>query len=152
MNETKIKACCGFGHRQVFENITELLESAINSAADQGCKIFYTGAMGDFDSLFSSAVRKAKANHPDIKLICIKPYMTRDINENCDFLYSFYDDIIIPTELAYVHYKSAITKRNELMIKWSDWTIVYHIHNYGGAYRAELFAKKNNKTVLRITL
>ena len=152
MNETKIKACCGFGHRQVFENITEQLESAINSAADQDCKIFYTGAMGDFDSLFSSAVRKAKANHPDIKLICIKPYMTQDINENCDFLYSFYDDIIIPTELAYVHYKSAITKRNELMIKWSDWVIVYHIHNYGGAYRAELFAKKNHKTVLRITL
>lgn len=103
MNETKIKVCCGFGHRQVFENIIKQLEIAVYYAADRGCKVFYTGAMGDFDSLFSSAVRKAKANHPDIKLICIKPYMTQDINENCDFLYSFYDDIIIPTELANVH-------------------------------------------------
>ena len=31
------------------------------------------------------------------------------------------------------------------MIKWSDWTIVYHIHDYGGAYRAELFAKRITK-------
>ena len=86
------------------EEFLEMMdEIAVYYAADRGCKVFYTGAMGDFDSLFSSAVRKAKANHPDIKLICIKPYMTQDINENCDFLYSFYDDIIIPTELANVH-------------------------------------------------
>lgn len=32
------RACCGFGHRQVFENITEQLENAVNSAANQGCK------------------------------------------------------------------------------------------------------------------
>ena len=152
MNDTKIIACCGFGHRQVFENITEQLENAVSHAVNQGCKHFYTGAMGNFDSLFSSAVRKAKTLYPDIKLICVKPYMTQDINENGDYLYSLYDDIIISSELAYVHYKSAITKRNELMIKWSDCIIVYHIHDFGGAYRAELFAKKNHKTVLRITL
>ena len=111
MNDTKIIACCGFGHRQVFENITEQLENAINSAANKGCKIFYTGAMGDFDSLFSSAVRKEKANYPDIKLICVKPYMTQDINENSEYLHSAYDDIIVPAELANVHYKSAITKK-----------------------------------------
>lgn len=127
-------------------------EIAVYYAADRGCKVFYTGAMGDFDSLFSSAVRKEKANYPDIKLICVKPYMTQDINENGDYLYSFYDDIIIPSELAYVHYNSAITKRNELMIKWSDWVIVYHIHDYGGAYRAEQFAKKNHKVLIKIRL
>lgn len=73
MIDTKIKACCGFGHRQVFENITDKLDNAISYAADQGCKIFYTGAMGDFDNLLSSAVRKAKTNYLDIKLICVKP-------------------------------------------------------------------------------
>ena len=111
MNEQKIKACCGFGHRQVFENIIKQLEIAVYYAADRGCKVFYTGAMGDFDSLFSSAVRKAKANHPDIKLICVNPYMTQVINENSEYLHSAYDNIIVPTELANVHYKSAITKK-----------------------------------------
>ena len=149
---SEIKACCGFGHRDVFENISEHLYNTLFQIAEQGCKTYYTGGMGDFDKMFSSAVRSIKKYYPDIKLICVKPYLTKDINEDGNYLFTLYDDIIIPTELAYVHYKSAITKRNELMIKWSDWVIVYHIHNYGGAYRAELFAKKNHKTVLRITL
>ena len=55
-----MKACCGFGHRIVFENISGKLDKAIEGAVSQGCKIFYTGAMGEFDNLFSSAVRKAK--------------------------------------------------------------------------------------------
>ena len=150
MNETKIKACCGFGHRQILKNITEQLENSVNYAADQGCKIFYTGAMGDFDSLFSAAVRKVKANHPDIKLICVKPYMTQDVNENGEYLYSLYDDIIIPTELADVHYKSVITKRNRWMISQSDLVIVYSIRNYGGAYYALKYAHSNNKSIITL--
>ena len=150
MNETNIKTCCGFGHRQVFETITEQLDKAINYAADQGCRIFYTGAMGDFDSLFSSSVRKAKALYPDIKLICVKPYMTQDINQNGDYLYSLYDDIIIPTELADVHYKSIITKRNRWMISQSDLVIVYSIRNYGGAYSAMKYARSKNKSIIAL--
>ena len=115
---------------------------------EQGCTIFYTGAMGDFDDLFSSAVRKAKRCNPNIKLICVKPYMTQDINENGEYLYSLYDDIIIPTELADVHYKAAITKRNQWIIQNSEMVIVYTVRNYGGAYKAMKYAKKNNKTIM----
>ncbi|MBU5462237.1 hypothetical protein [Lachnoclostridium sp. MSJ-17] len=62
------KACCGFGHRNVFENISDKLDQAIESAIQQGCEIFYTGAMGDFDSLFSSAIHtKAKVKRIKIK-------------------------------------------------------------------------------------
>ena len=100
-------------------------EIAVYYAADRGCKVFYTGAMGDFDSLFSSVVRNAQKFYPDIKLICVKPYMTRDINENGDYLYSLYDDIIIPTELADTHYKSVITKRNRWIISHSHLVIIY---------------------------
>ena len=69
-----MKACCGFGHRNVFDNISRKLDNAVEAAIQQGCEIFYTGAMGKFDSLFSSAVRVAKKSHPHIKLICVKPY------------------------------------------------------------------------------
>lgn len=70
------KACCGFGHREVFENISEKIYSAVKEAAEQGCVLFYTGAMGNFDELFSSAVRRLKKEYPNIKLVCVKPYMT----------------------------------------------------------------------------
>ena len=64
-----MKACCGFGHRNVFENIEDKLYTVVMSAAGQGYVIFYTGAMGEFDSLFSYAVRKAKKVYPNIKRV-----------------------------------------------------------------------------------
>ena len=150
MSKRKIKACCGFGHRQVFENISESLDKAVLEAAAQGCVIFYTGAMGRFDSLFASAVRKAKRNYPNIKLICVKPYMTKEINENGDYLYSLYDDIIIPTELADIHPKSAIPKRNRLLVDWSDIVIGYIKRQYGGAYTAIRYARSIKKEVIML--
>lgn len=42
-----MKACCGFGHRNVFENISDRMDNAVESAIQQGCEVFYTGAMGD---------------------------------------------------------------------------------------------------------
>ena len=95
-----MKACCGFGHREVFENISKQLDAAVLMAIKDGCKIFYTGAKGDFDSLISSAVRKAKKIYSHIKLICVKPYMINDVNTNRDYYATMYDDVIIPDELA----------------------------------------------------
>ena len=142
------KACCGFGHRNVFENLSEKLDDAIESAVQQGCEIFYTGAIGDFDSLFSSAVRRAKKTYPHIKLICVKPYFTNDINTNRDYYAAFYDDIIIPDELAGIHYKAAIKARNRWMIDNSDIVIVYTIRNYGGAYEARRHTERQGKYLI----
>ena len=72
MEENRAKACCGFGHKEVFQSINESLENAVLLAVKSGCEIFYTGAMGDFDNLFSCAVRKAKKTNPNIKLICVR--------------------------------------------------------------------------------
>ena len=107
------KACCAFGHREVFENISKAISSAVRTAAEQGCEIFYTGAMGRFDEMFSLEVRALKKDFPNIKLICVMPYMTNEINTQGDYLYTLYDDILVPTELADVHYKAAITRRNQ---------------------------------------
>ena len=137
-----IKVCSGFGHREVFENISERISSAVRMAAEQGCEMFYTGAMGRFDEMFSSEVRALKKDYPNIKLICIKPYMTNEINTQGEYLYTLYDDIIIPTELADVHYKAAITKRNQWIIQRSDLVIVYTKRNYGGAYNAKHYAQR----------
>lgn len=144
------KVCCGFGHREVFENISEKIYSAVKDAAEQGCEIFYTGGMGKFDELFSSEVRALKREYPNIKLVCVKPYMTKEINTYGNYLYTLYDDIIIPTELAEVHYKSIICKRNRLIVDWSDIIIAYIKREYGGAYEAIKYAKKQQKAIFEI--
>lgn len=139
--------CCGFGHRDVFQNIDKELCEAVQKAMGMGCNVFYTGAMGDFDRCFSSAVRKQGKK---IKLVCIKPYMSNELNTNKEYYNCMYDDVIIPDELAFVHYKSAITKRNRWMIDNSDVVIVYAIRNYGGAYDAMRYAERRNKTIIRV--
>ena len=144
------KACCGFGHREVFENISKAVSSAVRTAAEQGCKIFYTGAMGRFDEMFSSEVRFLKKDYPNIKLICVMPYMTNEINTQGDYLYTLYDDILIPIELADVYYKAAITRRNQWIIQRSDLVIVYTKQNYGGAYNAKRYAERMNKEIITI--
>lgn len=146
----KPKACCGFGHREVFENISDKVYIAVHNVAALGCRVFYTGAMGEFDDIFSSAVCKAKNENTDIRLVCIKPYLTKDIIAKTDFINYMYDDIVVPTELADVHYKSVITKRNRIMIDKSDIIMIYNIRDYGGAYQALKYAESKNKTIIRI--
>ena len=145
-----MKACCGFGHRNVFENISSKLDNAVEEAIAQGCEIFYTGAMGDFDSLFSSAVRSAKKVYPHIKLIGVKPYFTNDINTDKDYYAALYDDIIIPDELAGIHPKTAIKARNRWMIDKSDIVLIYTVRNFGGAYEAKRYAERNGKRLIKI--
>ena len=145
-----MKACCGFGHRNVFENISSKLDNAIEEAIAQGCEIFYTGAMGEFDSLFSAAVRSAKKAYPYINLICVKPYFTNDINTNGNYYAALYDDIIIPDELANIHPKAAIKARNRWMIDSSDIVIAYTVRNYGGAYEAKRYSGQKEKVIIFI--
>ncbi|MGN0462420.1 MAG: DUF1273 domain-containing protein [Ruminococcus sp.] len=143
------KICSGFGNRNIFVDITKCLNEAICYAIEEGCNVFYTGAMGEFDKLFSSAVREAKRKNPNIKLICVKPYMTKEINESLVYKSNLYfDDLIVPEELAGIHYKAAIGKRNEWMIDHSDIVLVYTIRNYGGANTAKNFALKKGKVVI----
>lgn len=145
------KICSGFGNRNIFVDITQCLNEAICYAIEEGCNVFYTGAMGEFDKLFSSAVREAKRKNPNIKLICVKPYMTKEINESLVYKSNLYfDDLIIPEELAGIHYKAAIGKRNEWMIDHSDIVLVYTIRNYGGANTAKKYALKKGKFVIEL--
>ena len=146
----KMTACCGFGHRDVLENIEDAVYTAVLKVAEQGCEIFYTGAMGEFDSLFSSAVRKVKKTYPKIKLICVKSYFTNDLNINGEYYAALYDDVIIPDTLADVHPKAAIKYRNRWIIDHSDIILIYTKRTYGGAYEARKYAERMGKGIVYI--
>ncbi len=142
-----MKVCCGFGHREVCDDITVPLETAIFSAIKEGCDVFLTGAMGQFDNLFSSAVRKAKETYPKIKLICVRPYYSNSFNLNNN---AVYDDIIIPHELANVHPKAAIRPRNRWIVDNSDIVITYTRRETGGAYEAKRYAYEKEKIIVEL--
>ena len=100
------------------------------------------GAMGEFDSLFSSAVRKVKKTYPEIKLFCVKPYFTNDLNINGEYYSALYDDVVIPDDLADIHPKAAIKYHNRWMIDHSDIVLIYTKRGYGGAYESRRYAEK----------
>ena len=147
----KTKICCGFGHREIRQNIEARLAKEIESAiAEQGVTVFYTGGQGRFDALFASAVRTAKQKHSRIKLVLVKPYFSNELNTNKAYYEALFDDVIIPQELLGVHYKSAITQRNRFMAEQADLIICFVAHEHGGAYAAVQYAKTINKPVINL--
>ena len=146
--------CTFAGHREVYQaNIAEKLDEAISKIiATDNCFRFLVGGMGDFDGLCSSAVRRAKRSNPEkqISLELVLPYLTQELNENKQFYETSYDDVIIPIELAEVHYKSAITKRNRWMVEKSDWLVAFVYRDFGGAYTTLRYAERKGLQIINL--
>ncbi len=139
-------ACCFFGHRDIFESInSSVYEKICDLIENQNISTFLVGDYGDFDKIAAEMVRKAKKTHNNIKLILVRPYFSNELNTNKDYYSALYDDIIIPDELATVHFKNAIRKRNEWMIDNSQHVIFYVRRSFGGAYTALRYAEVKGK-------
>lgn len=145
-----MKACC-FGHREQYISIDHQLAACVEMLiVKKNVNIFFTGGMGETDSLFSSAVRFAKRTHKEVKLILVKPYFSSELNTNKEYYETMYDDILIPSELAEVYFKTAIEKRNHWMIDNSDYIISCVYRDFGGASKSIRYAEKNEKTIIEI--
>lgn len=146
--------CTFAGHREVYQaNIADELDEAISRILkNDDCFRFLVGGMGDFDGMCSSAVRRAKRNYPNkqISLELILPYLTQELNENKSYYEISYDDVVVPIELAGVHYKSAITKRNRWMVDKSDWMIAFVYRDFGGAYTSLRYAEKKGLQIINL--
>ena len=146
--------CTFAGHREVYQvNIADKLDEAISKIIEtDDCFRFLVGGMGDFDGMCSSAVRRVKKRYPNkqISLELVLPYLTQELNENKQFYETSYDDVIVPIELAGVHYKSAITKRNRWMIEKSNWLGAFVYRDFGGAYTTLRYAEKKGLKIINL--
>jgi len=150
----KVKVCTFAGHREVYQaNISEMLDEAISKIINTDDNFrFLVGGMGEFDGICSSAVRRAKRKYPnkEIRLELVLPYLTHELNENKLYYETSFDDVVIPIELAGVHYKSAITKRNRWMVEQSDWLIAFIYRDFGGAYTTLRYAEKKGLQIINL--
>ena len=147
--------CTFAGHREVYQaDVGKALDAAISSILGNGddSYTFLVGGMGDFDGLCAGAVRAAKRRHPDkqITLALVEPYMKQEINTGKDYYEMIFDDVIIPIELADVHYKAAITKRNRWMVDASQVLIAFVYRDHGGAYTTLRYAQKKNLQIINL--
>lgn len=109
---------------------------------------FYVGKNGDFDTMVASAIKRCqkKFGIANNSLILVLPYTVADMQ----YLEDFYDEIWIPDELHGVHFKNAITKRNEWFVNNSDLLIAYVLRDKGGAANCIRYAEKKGITIQNI--
>lgn len=142
------------GHRNVFGgNVEQKIDEAIADILKRDTSFeFYSGGMGEFDSLCEAAVHRTKRVYKelDIKLIYVVPYMLNTLNTYKDYYEERYDEILIPGELEGVHYKAAITKRNRWLIDHSDYLIAYVFRDHGGAYNTLRYAQRKGCKIIRV--
>jgi len=122
------------GHREVDdfffveEQVYKIVDDLISS---KEFVEFYVGRNGEFDLLVASVIKRAKRDIWDrnSSLILVLPYEVSNIED----YENYYDEVMIPSELYQVHFKSAITRRNEWLIENSDMLVAYITRDYGGA-------------------
>ena len=145
--------CTFAGHREVFglgqSQVVEILEKLLEVEQEMTC---YVGGKGEFDALCASAVRTLKHQHPDkaISLVLVLPYMEQRLNTDKEYYESHFDEILIPIELAGIHYKQAITACNRWMVDRADCLIAMVWRDHGGAYQTLKYAERHRKRVFRV--
>ncbi len=122
------------GHREVedFFFVEQQVDSIVRELITTKDYVeFYVGRNGEFDILVASAISRAKRDLGgcNSSLILVIPYSVAEIES----YEKYYDEVLYPPDLYYVHYKSAITKRNEWLVENSDLLVAYVTHDYGGA-------------------
>ncbi|OUP55217.1 MULTISPECIES: hypothetical protein [Eubacteriales] len=145
--------CTFAGHREVFglgqSRVVEILERLLEAEQEMTC---YVGGKGEFDALCASAVRTLKHRHPDkaISLVLVLPYMEHRLNTDKEYFESSFDEILIPIELAGIHYKKAITACNRWMVDRADCLIAMVWRDHGGAYQTLKYAERLCKQIFRL--
>ena len=105
------------------------------------------GNHGAFDRMAINALRVLSEKYPKIKYYVVIAYVPQDkerlgLNEN--------DSTIYPDCLDKTPPKYAIIKRNNWMLRKSDYVIAYVTHITSGAYEFKHLAEKRGKTVINL--
>ena len=108
---------------------------------------FYLGRNGEFDLLAASVIKRVQksTDRKNSALILVLPYHVKDE----EYYASYYDELCYPNAPS-VHYRAAITKRNEFMIDHADLLVAFVETTSGGAYTAMRYAEKQGVKIYRL--
>lgn len=137
------------GHRDIALSITqsEDLEKLLIKIIEKNEYVeFLIGRNGSFDIAVTSLLKEVQRENPHkCSIILVLPYHVKDEK----YYEEFYDEIIYPIDSA-VHFKSAITKRNEWLVGNANLLVAFVENGYGGAFETLKYAKKQNIPVKNI--
>lgn len=145
--------CSFFGHRnvEITQELYATTATEIWKSVRLGCRFFYFGGFGDFDSLCYQIVTEIKTEHPELEIIrkyCVtqERYLYKSSRY---FRHEDYDEVIYLIPSFDGWYKS-IYFRNCAMIDQSDYILFYtEARENSGAFKAYKYAltKKDKKII-----
>lgn len=142
-----MRTCTFFGHKDSPSAIADSLEKVIiQFISEENVTNFYVGNQGHFDAIARRVLKDVKKQFPDISYAVVLAYLPG----NNEYYNENYPESVYPEGLENVPKKFAISKRNEWMIKQSDFVISYVTHNTGGAAKFTETARKRGKTVFNL--
>ncbi len=137
--------CTFFGHRDTPDSIKNSLKDAIlNLSSTQGVKTFYVGNNGNFDYIVQSVLKEISDNDTSINYLIVLSNLCEKVD--CNQI----RNTIFPEELDSVPPRFAISKRNEWLIKNSDFTIVYLRNTVTNTYKWVEKSKRKGLKVINL--
>lgn len=144
------KSCAFFGHRDFLYGTYEkqVREIVVSLIEKEQVTQFYAGGRGAFDWFCAKIVADIKKEYSQILLTQVLSYIPQKKDE---FGYKppYFDDSVYLLEKQ-VPPKFAISETNKILVKKSDFIVSGVWHNWGGAYSAVEFAKRQGKTVIDV--
>ena len=137
--------CTFFGHADAPCTVEgKLHKTLIDCIVNKNINTFYVGNQGKFDAMVRKQLRLLQQDF-DIQYFVVLAY--RPCKK---YDYEDYSDTIYPEELACVHPRYAVAKRNEWMLQKSDYVITYVTLSVGGAAKYKALAEKKQKIVINL--
>ena len=140
-----MKACAFFGHRDgLYESERQRIQEIVaDLIKNKGVTQFYIGGRGAFDGICGEIVHYLKKDFPWIKNTLVLSYIPQK-----DFILpAKYDDSVYLLEKNVLP-RFAIVETNKLIVQKVDFVVSGVQHEWGGAYQAVEYAKKQGKMVL----
>ena len=142
-----MSVCTFFGHRDCPASIKPKLRAlVVDLIVRHGADRFYVGRQGAFDAMARAVLRDLTEVYPNISYAVVLERLPGPMDKAVwDF-----SDTIFPEGLEAVPPRFAISRRNEWMLKQSDFVVTYITHNWGGAAQYAEKAHRQGKRVLNL--
>lgn len=131
--------CTFFGHRDCPESIRGKLREAVEwLIREKNVVIFYVGNQGRFDAMALGVLRELRQEYPHIRYGVVLAYPPKGPVE---------PEAMYPEGLETVPPRYAISRRNDWMLRQTDYVITYITHSWGGAAQYGEKARKQGKYI-----
>ncbi len=166
MNE-EFTSCCFTGYRpnkfpfsldgksKQYKDFENALFTKILELIDDGCRTFYSGMAMGFDIIAAENVLLSKKvyKNASIKLVCAIPFInqsetfSKDWEKRYKKVLARADEVILISDN---YYKGCYTKRNEFMVKSSDYVMTWFDGKSGGTQNTLKYANSIGRHIINL--